>query len=107
MQQPSFSSSARRWRNITPHTLLQLNAPQRMLLALFGTAAILVSAIIYTTVLMRPDLAAYRNIQHVPVAHFQQALQDLVTHQEDLCKQLKELQVRLQLKSCRMSISRS
>ena len=63
-----------------------------MLLALAGAAVLLVLLVVSTTVLMQPG-QTYMQVQNVPVAQFQNALEDLVKHQGELCSQLRDLQV--------------
>ena len=69
----------------------------RMLLCLCAVAILLLVTVVAITLLgLQPKPSTptpYVSIRHVPIAHFQKAMNDIVQRQDELCNQLKQLQV--------------
>ena len=65
------------------------------ILVLGGAALLLAVTVVTTTMVLRPGgSTAYLRIRDVPIAHFHKALDDIVKRQDELCRQLRQLQAR-------------
>ena len=60
---------------------------------MLAAAAVLVVTIITITLVMQPANEAVLRTNNTPIAHFNEAMDAIVSQQDELCGQLKSLQV--------------